>query len=227
MRKVMRLSLSLLIPVALAFLVSCGENMALVEETLYFDAGNAGWLSQDTMGVNFVMSDNNGITQSFTMDSEEHYFGKSWTSTLGITTHMTHTEYRYQAWHSSYGYSLSQSLRAGFEPYGDRLYVDLHGTTFAFDLKTATLSEVSCSAGRISLTMTDIGYEAWDEEILSTIELMESYATASTVYDSVLHFSLKDFEGERDDFDVTTIYLAKHAGLIRFELENGVVYERK
>ncbi len=207
--------------------VSCGEESALKEETIYFQEENKGWLTADSLGYNFVIIDNNGISQSFTMNRDNYEFSKSWGSFLGVNTDMTHTEYHYQAYTSNYGILYSLSLTAGFKPFGDELYVVLDRIGFAYDLKFQTISRLSTDIGIKSKLMTDEGYELQGEDIFSTVEFSDTYLTNQSSYDNVLHFQLKDFINNWDKFTVTDIYIAKNIGLIKYELNNGIVYERK
>jgi hypothetical protein len=208
-------------------LISCGEESALKEETIYFQKENKGWINNDSLGYNFVLIDNNGISQSFTMNRNNYEFSNSWGSFLGVNTDMTHTEYHYQAYTSNYGVSYSLSLTAGFKPFGDDLYIDLDRIGFAYDFKFQTISRLNTDFGIKSKLMTDEGYELQGEDIFSTAEILDSYSTNLHNYDTVLHFQLEDYKDNWDDFTVTDIYIAKNNGLIKYELNNGITYERK
>jgi hypothetical protein len=218
---------SLFAGLLIVFFNSCGENNALKEETIYFQEENKGWISDDSAGINFVMIDNNSLSQSFAMNDEVYEFSKSWGGFLGINTLMTHTEYHYKSYSSSFGDYYSVSLTAGHEPYGDDLYIDLTGMAFSYDLKFETVSRLYLDLHSKSMLMTDKGYEQQGEEIYSTVSLVDSFRTLYHQYDSVLIFELKDFESSVNDFTPVKIFYAKNTGLIRYDLKNGVYYERK
>lgn len=208
-------------------LFSCGEDSALKEETIYFQDENKGWITSDSLGFNFIIVDNNGISQSFTMNRDNYEFSKSWGSFLGVNTDMTNAEYHYQAYTSNYGITYSISLTAGFEPFGDDLFVELDGIGFAYDFKFNTISRLYTDFGIKSKLMTDKGYELQGEDIFSKVRFIDTYSTNLDTFENVLHFQLNDFTGNWDDFTVTNIYVAKNIGLIRYELNEGIIYERK
>lgn len=207
--------------------ISCGENSALKEETLYLKKENKGWLAADSLGYNFILVSNHGIAQSFVLSSENYEFNKSWGSFLGVNTDMTYSEYHYQAYSSNYGVSYSSSLTAGFKPFGDDFYVELDRVGFAYDFKFKTLSRITANFGYKSKLMTDKGYETQGEEIYSAVEILSTYSTQQNTYDTVLYFRLNDFKEQWNDFTVTDIYIAKNTGLIKYKLNSGVAFERE
>jgi len=227
MEKVMRLLNKLFFGLIAIVLFSCGEDSALKEETIYFQDKNKCWITKETTGYNFIMIDNNGISQSFTMNIDDYEFNKSWSSFLGVNTEMTHTEYHYQSYTSNYGTQFSLSLTAGFEPFGDDIYIDLSGIGFAYDFKFETISRIYTDFGYKTKSMTDTGYELQDEDIFSIVEILDNYSTNYYEYETVLQFRLKDFNDKWDNFTVTEIYIAKNIGLIKYVLNNGIIYERK
>lgn len=217
----------LLVFVFFVNLLSCGEDSALKEETIYFQDENKGWITSDSLGFNFIIVDNNGISQSFTMNRDNYEFSKSWGSFLGVNTDMTHAEYHYQAYTSNYGITYSISLTAGFEPFGDDLYIELDGIGFAYDFQFNTISRLYTDFGIKSKLMTDSGYELQGEDIYSTVNFYDTYLTTSDTFENVLHFQLNDFKDNWEDFTVTNIFIAKNIGLIKYELNKGITLERK
>ncbi len=206
---------------------SCGgEENALKKETFYFNEYHAGWITLDSIGDSFVMTDNNGISQSFTMTGNSYYLNKSWSSFLGVNTIMTYTEYQYQYYTSSFGISHSISLTAGRPPFGDDLYVTLNGVGFAYDFDFAIVSRLDTPFGYKSMLMTDKGYEVPDE-IQSKVEILDSLVTPYTRYDEVLHFTFNDFNESWTDKTVTEIFLAREEGLVKYILAGGISGERK
>jgi hypothetical protein len=217
----------LIFPLFLLFLVSCGEDHALKKEKYYFADEDREWLPADTLADVFLMRDNNGITLSLAKNSEDYYFNKSWSSFLGVNTHMSLTEYSYISYHSPFGQDLHISLTAGWPPYGDELYVSLNGIAFSWDFGYKTIHRLEAGDQYLSKLMTDDGYEE-QEKIWSTVEFLDTLRTSERVYHDVMHFTLLDFmnSGQINPFRVRHIYLAKNRGLIRYDLQNGMWYER-
>lgn len=217
----------LLLFVILVNILSCGENSTLKEKTIYCDDENKGWITSDSLGFNFIIVDNNGISQSFSMNVNNYEFTKSSTSFLGINTDMTFREHYYQSYYSNYDIKYSISLTAGFEPYRDNLSVDLDEIGFTYDFKFNTISILYTDLGIKSKLETDRGYELEGEDIFSTVNIYDTYSTSSDTYEDVLHFQLNDFRDNWGDFTLTDIFIAKNIGLIKYELNNGVTFERK
>ena len=204
---------------------ACGKESALKKETLYFQPENMGWITPDTIRSHFVVVDDKGISSSFTMQQNSHEFNTSWATILGITTNLTNREYHYQTYGSTYGIPFSLSLSAGFKPFGDELYIELARVGFSYDLKFETITRVNTDFGNKSKNMTNNAYEP-GHGMLSNAEILNSFSTSYHDYDTVLFFQLLDFEDKWDDFTVVKIYVAKEIGLVKFELNNGLSFER-
>jgi hypothetical protein len=204
---------------------ACGKESALKKETLDFQPESKGWITNDTIRSHFVVVDDNGISSSFTMQQNSHYFITSTSSILGITTNLTTREYHFQGYGSTYGIPFSLSLSAGFKPFGDELYIDLARVGFAYDLKFETITRVNTDFGNKSKNMSNNAYEPGDG-MLSTVEILSSFSTSYHDYETVLYFQLLDFEDKWDDFTVVKIYVAKGIGLVKYELNNGLSFER-
>lgn len=207
--------------VLLLLLAGCGENHGLKEETFLFDEENKGWIVNDPGSFRFMMQDDNGISYAFSLKDSSYYFGKSWGSFLGITTHISYREYHYQNFFSNYGLSFHLSLTAGFPPYGDVLYIDLGDIAFAYDFNFETISRINVYNSNKSLIMTDEGYEV-DEEILSSVEILNNLEVGGRVYTGVLHFKLEDFTGELYRHSVREIFIARERGLLKYVLNSGL-----
>lgn len=220
----------ILLFIAAAILLSAcgGEGGGLKTESYYFNEQNEGWLSNDTLDDTFVMIDNYGISQSFSMNSNNYYFNKSWGSIMGITTHTSLTEYHYQSYRSSFRLNFSLSLTAGIPPFGDNIYANLMEVGFAYDFEFETVPRLDTPFGHKSLLMTSEGYEiSEDGEIFSAVEILDSLSTAYASYDQVLHFTFHDFKDFWTDYTVSEIYLAREVGLVKYVLANGDSGERK
>jgi hypothetical protein len=227
MAKAIRLINRIIMILPFLFLASCGEEHALKEETLSFAAENKDWLVSDTVGDHFIMIDNNGISQSFAMNTNQHEFSKSWGSFLGINTHMTYTEYQYQSFSSSYGIGYSLSLTAGFEPFGDDVFIKLGEIGFDYDLKIGTVARIDSPYGYLSKIKTDEGFGDEEEKINSTAEILDSVVFNGIKYANVLYFTFNDYPEYWDKLTVKEIYVAQKSGLIRYILNGGVTYDRK
>jgi len=217
-----RLITILIITVLIA---SCGENHALKEETFKFDEENKGWVNIGPARLSFMMRDSNNISYGFSQVNSDYYFGKSWSSFLGITTHISLTEYNYQKFISNYGIEFSLSLTAGFPPFGDALYVEMDDIGFSYDLAYETISRVNVFSLGKSLIMTDEGYEA-DEEIISAAQVLDNLEVGGTVYQKVLFFRLEDFTEELYRYSVREIYIARDVGLVKYVLNSGLEITR-
>ena len=205
----------------LLFFVGCVK-----EETINFDSENKDWITSYKIGDNFIMKDNNDISHSFSMTDNSHYFNESEGGYFFITTHKENTEYHYQNFTSNYGIQFSLSLTAGFEPFGDEIYIKLDNIGFAFDFKHQTISRIDSPFGYLSKTMTDKGYEN-NVTINSTVEIIDSYIVNDIQYSEVLHFAFKDYIEKWEPYTVTEIFITKKYGLIKYILNNDLIFERK
>ncbi len=216
----------LLLLFALFLLVSCGEDSPLAcEETYYVSNDNKVWLTNDSIGDSFVMTDQNGISQSFTMQSNYTDFDKSWGGYFFITTHRSYREQYYQDYGSTYDTGFSLSLSALWDSYGDEISVQVGRTYFTYNFNYQKMSRLGCGDSYMSMTMTDQGYEE-ENETYSTLSLLDSLRVGNILYREVLHFTCLDLAEEWEDYTVKEIYLAKHYGLIKYALQNGLVYSR-
>ena len=212
----------------LPFLVlcSCGEENALKEETIYISKENKDWLTKDEVGSSFIMIDNNKISQGFLMSENSSYFSPSTTSYFWVNTKVIKTE-SYTQWYSSnYGQRFSYILTAGYTPFGDNLCVSINDILFAYDLKFKTIERINYDLNYKSKIMTDKGYEE-DVKIYSTVELLDTLTVNGCLYSGILHFKFEDFRDKWTQFTIRELYLAKHYGLIRYSLVNGITYERQ
>ncbi len=208
----------------LAFLwTSCGENHALKEVTYSFDKQNIDWLESDT---DFVMQiDSSGMSQDFMLWNSNYEMSKSWSTTFGITTQISYTENQYLNFYSSFNNHLSVSLTAGHPPYGDDLFVKFNDVDFRYDTKFQIVTSVFFGMNSKSKSMTDDTYSDKDE-ILSTIEILDTCTVSGKTYHEVLHFKLLDFEEDMKDLTPSEILIAKNSGLIQVKYHNGMTLNR-
>jgi len=225
MRGIQSMNKALIILVIL-MLTSCGEDWALKEETLNLADENRAWITPDKYGNSFVLMDNNKISQGFSMYQNSSDFSPSTSSYFGIRTRITKTESFTQAWSSNFGQSIMLILTAGFEPFGDRFSISLNELNFMYDFKFETIGHIYFNSASKSKTMTDIGYVETDT-IFSMVDLQDTLTVHGVKYSGILHFRLDDFKDQWTDFSINEIYPAKNVGLIKYSLNNGIVYERK
>lgn len=209
----------------MAILCSCGDDWAFKEETLHIATENRDWITADQYGTSFIMVDNNKISQGFIMNHNSTDFSPSTTSYFGIRTRITKTESFTQSWTSNFGQGFMTILTAGFEPFGDRLSVSINEINFMYDFTFQTIGHIYFNSSYKSKTMTDTGYEE-NETIYSTVQILDSLTVNGIRYIGVLHFIFEDFPDLWTDFTVKEVYLAKHIGLIKYSLNDGVTYER-
>ena len=207
---------------ALILLTACVK-----ERTNYFSPENKDWITPYKIGDSFVMKDNNNISHSFTLQSNNYYFTESAGGILFFTTRRANTEYHFQEFTSNYSAKFSLSLTAAFynDDEGDEIYIDLNDICFAYDLKNKTISRIYTPFGNLSNST----YEELDDNTLikSTAEILDSYVVGNSNYSEVLHFEFKDFTEQWKDFTVKEIFVAKKYGLIKYVLNNNITFERE
>ena len=210
-------------------LTSCGGEgeHPLKEEYYYLQDTNKQWLAPDSVGGVFIMTDSNGISQSFEMNENSTELGKSWTTVMGINTRTTYTEEFIQSFNSSYGLRLGISMRANSSPHGDDIIITLGEVGFRYDFDFEIVHDLDTPFGYKNMLTTDKGYEVHDDgEILSTVVFLDSLLTQNETYTDVLHFIFRDFENLWTDFTVTEIYIARGIGLVKYTLAEGISAER-
>ncbi len=194
------------------------------EETNNLSSESKAWITKYKIGDNFIIKDGNGISHSFSMISSSSYFLESESSYFFIKTNIINSEYHHQDFSSNNGTEFSLSVTAGFDTFGDELYVELNGIGFAYDLKYNTLTRISSPYGYLSRSMTDDTYED-DDNIKSTIEMLDYYTVNNVKYSKVLHFVFKDYAKKTNDYSVKDIFVAQKYGLIKYILNNNLILE--
>jgi hypothetical protein len=207
----------------LLVLVSCiGESRNV---TIDLSEESLEWLSEEETGESFYMQDNNGISQSFLYNTLTASYSYSSSSFLGIRTKSTRRQNIYQEWSSSYGRYFSLMLTADFEPFGDNLTVTLNDMSFNYDLGKEEVTRISTPFGSLSKLITSTGYEEPDV-ILSQVTIHDFLLVGTRTYGNVMHFRLNDFSEKLTPLAITDIWIARHVGLVKFSLSNGLVYTR-
>lgn len=201
-------------------LVSC-----IKEATFTCNPENKEWLVAYELGYNFVMKDNNDITNSYALTDNSNYYLESEGGHLFIKTHREKTEYYYQNFSASYGLHFDLSLTAGRKPFGDELRIELGDINFTYDCRHKVISHIYTPFGILSKMMTENGYE-YGDTIHSTVEILDSYTVNNIEYSGVLHFTCKDFSESWEPFTVKELFIAKKIGLIKYTLNNHITYQR-
>jgi len=209
-------------------LSSCGENSKVAKkEIFYVDEVNKKWLSTDIVGQSFTMKNDDGINNSFVKQTDNHEFGKGWSSFIGITTKITETEEYYQNYSNSmnYQFGYSTSLSSSWPPFGNVFSFTIDNNSISYDFKHKIVFDVNYQSEYKSLIMGEDGYEEDNVTIYSTVEFIENYSIAAKTFEEVMHITFKDFI-KHNDFAVSEIFFAPKIGLIKFKLNNGLKYNR-
>lgn len=210
----------------LFLIFACKEDTALTHKTYYIEESTKEWYINDSISANFVMIDSKGLQSSYTMNSNYTDFSPGKTTIMGIPTKATKTEQKYQSFNSTYNLSFSISVYPHTDNFGDELQIYLGEYSFGYDLLQQRVTNVWNPYGNASLMMTSDGYKIQNHEIKSTIEFLDEYTVQGKTYESVLHFTSKDFIDKFTDFSITDIYYTKQFGLIKFVYKNGIINER-
>ncbi len=219
MRYTQSLSKIFLLLLTLSFQSCTKETIINLDEETYE------WQTDDPPKSTFVMVDNNGISQVFTLKSNHRDYIISTSSSLGSTT-ITKEENIYQQYLSDFGNEFEIFLRTGIENYGDDIYFECAKIGFAYDPKYKTLIRVNTYFGNLGQPFNTNG-GGYLNGLLSHAEILNHYSTRYHEYDQVMYFNLKDLKEKWDNKTVVKIYIAKKIGLIKYELNNGIYYERK
>ncbi|MBE0662643.1 MAG: hypothetical protein IH597_09260 [Bacteroidales bacterium] len=219
MKNTIALLINTFILVALmASLAACN----LPKEKVYkIEDGNKGWLYDGDVGSGIIMADNNGISESFLLYSSDHEFSEGASGYFFVTTEVSKRESFHQAFSSTYSHRFSLSLSANYPPFGDELYVNLDGITFAYDLKYNEISRLDTPFGYKSKTMTDEGYSGYII-IESTVEMLNHLELNGFTYDEVLKFTINDFPENWTNFTIREIFIAREHGLVKYVMNNGI-----
>ncbi|MFB6318863.1 hypothetical protein [Saccharicrinis sp. FJH54] len=213
-----------IIELLLVFLsfISCTENAALKKDIYNVNSENSEWINFYELQRDFSMIDNNAISSRFGLSDQYHEYDKSWTTVIGINTHMSYREEYYESYTSTYGLHYSLSLGASFDPNGDCLDCRLGEVRFKYDLEKNIVCNVDYDNKYKALQSTSDGYNIQDDSIYSTVEFIDSFMVNQVTYHNVLHFTLRDFTEVWKDLTINEIYLVKKTGLIQYTYTNGI-----
>jgi hypothetical protein len=210
----------------LLLLTSCGDH-PLNEQTLYVADEAKQWLTDASVGDGFLMVDSYGITDGFNKKSSNSGFLEGSSYFAGIHTNRTFREYYDEEYSSTYGKNLRIGLEANYTPFGDEISVDLGGTHFLYSFKFGFLVRVSIDNHMNYIWLTMGENEYYDTHLISsTATFIDSIIVNGNTYKDVMHYRLADFLPQQKPFTVTEIFIAKHYGLLKYVLNNGIVFQR-
>ena len=202
-------------------LTSCCSS---TEDTILLNEETLEWKTDDPPKSNFTMIDNNGISQIFTFKSNRQYFIKS-TSSSFCSESILNEEHVYQKYVSDFGNQFQISLTTAFDNTGDDIYIVCAKTGFGYDSKNKVLNRINTPFGNYGQSFNPDG--TYRKVLSSTVKILGNYSTSYHDYEQVMCFELKDYKNKWTNNLVTKIYVAKRIGLIKYELNNGIYYERK
>ncbi len=195
------------------------------EEVISFSPENRDWMVDNSVGSNFVLMDDNGISHELFLTEDSYYFLEGSGGFLFFTTHRYSREYHYKVFSSTYAMHFSVSLTAGSEPFGDELFIEALNTGFAFDLKQNKVTRVEHVYDYLWLGSDDEQYSD-NVTIHSVVTILESYTVNGAEYSDVLHFTLNDFSENWEDYTVKELFFAKRYGLVKLVFNNGLTFSR-
>ena len=124
----------------------------------------------------------------------------------------------------TYGADYSISIRAAtWEPYGDELRIEVNDVVFRYDLLLEMVTGLDTPFYYENYIETSEGYE-YDEEIVSTCVVIDSYKIGEQTFEDVLQFTLLDQPDKWGPHIPVNIYISKGVGLIMYTLNNGIEY---
>jgi len=209
----------------LFFLITSNSCLKTYESTSYLDNDTREWATEDKYGDYFVMVDNNSISQTFTCKSNHHDTSLISTSRSILKNEIYYEERIYQTFTSNFGIEFEIYLQPAFDTNGDDIYFEISRIGFGYDQKFNILNRVNTYFGNIGQRFDSNGN--YINVLKSSAIILDKFSTKYHDYDDVMYFQLNDLTNKWDKLTVVKIYCAKKVGLIRYELNNGVIYERK
>lgn len=204
-----------LILIALAFLMaSCVKT-----KTYRVNDANRDWFA-DTTNINFMMQDENGVTQSFRLDAAHSYMTETGATILFvIPTDKGEHEHIGQSGSNSYGSvrfsaSLSAYKRDDEHDGTDEFRLYFNEATYDMRIDGNLFYPRGC-------------YEDGNSsEMEYTAEYLDKYYVHDVEYQGVMHLKLIDLAYPRSTNFPTEIYYAKHYGFIQFTFDDKVTLYR-
>jgi len=184
------------------------------------------WFSNS--GFNWYFSSENGISREFINRENAHYFLGGSSAFAGVTFHKSQREYFYQNFSSNYGDKLSISIDLLFQDgyWGEHLTFYLNDLNFTYDFMFDEIINLESIGHYESLRITSAGIES-DALFQSKFEVLENVRVNEVTYPKIFHFQLADFKELWTDYTITHVYYAQKTGLLKYGLNNGLIFVRK
>lgn len=204
-----------------ALLVSCmGDS-----RTYNLSEEGVVWFSKDTTGAEFMLRDDNQMTQSYRCTMVTAFYDVSSSSFLVFRTKTTRRHVLYSEWTSGYGNLFSIMLTAGTETTGDVLTVTLNDYVFMYDIGHEEIFSVSTPHGSLHSTLVNGRYTGGDK-IVSEAVVIPYIQIGAIGYSNVMHISFRDLQAKWTDYTITDIYIAAGIGLVQVTYKSGLVVRR-
>ncbi|HOO83271.1 MAG TPA: hypothetical protein PLS94_01795 [Prolixibacteraceae bacterium] len=218
--------------ILLIFLVvlfsSCAEDQALKKVNYHLSDTISQWLVSDSVFMRFEMTDNNGINREYFMHANEHDETLGSSYFMGIKTQVSFTEYYFQRFRSNYSDEFSISLYPSYndDVYGEQIHFSLNDLSFHYDNHLNIITNIYMGSHYLNLRITSEGVED-DSLISSSLCFPGSFSINGKEYSKLFHFKLNDLKEYWDDYTITDIYYAQGVGLLRYDMNNGLIFTRK
>ena len=207
-------------------LFGCNSYDDMITDWYYTSDELEKWIP-DSTELNFIMHDQNGISRDYLNWWNNHNFSGGSSSFAGVTYHKSQREYYYQSFRSNYFDEYSISIDPAFNDdyWGEQIRFEINNVGFQYDFMFEEILDLDVNDHRESLQVSSEGIES-DSLFKSTFELLDSYRVGNTTYGKTFHFELLDMQQYWDEFTIIEIYYAQNTGLLRYEMKNGLVFER-
>lgn len=208
-------------------LISCREDQALRKTTYHLSDTIQNWVT-DTSLLRFDMIDSNGITREFMIGRKEHDYSMGTSYFMGIKTDVIYREYIHQSFFSNYADGFSFYLYPAFPNVieGERIHFHFNELGFHCDFKLKIITDIYLGSQHKEIFISSEQIES-DTLLLSTFEYVDSLIINDMVYTNLFHFQLNDLTEHWTDFTITDIFYAQKTGLIRYRMNNGLVFDRQ
>ena len=223
-----RIKCSLLLVFLVVLFSSCDEDQALKKVNYHLSDTISQWLVSDSVFMRFEMFDNNGISREYFMHANEHDETLGSSYFMGIKTQVSFTEYYFQRFWSNYSDEFSISLYPSYndDVYGEQIHFSMNNLSFHYDNKLNLVTNIHLGSHYLNLRITSEGVED-DSLILSSLSFPGLITINGQKYSNLFHFKLDDLQEYWDDYTITDIYYAHGVGLLRYDMNNGLIFTRK
>jgi hypothetical protein len=217
------------LPILLLFFLatSCREDEALTKKILRINDEHKDWIVNDSTLLKFSVSDQNAITRQFKGSKTENEFTYGSSYIMGIKTQVTHREYYYQSFQSNYADNYSIYLYPGYNDNTNcgQIHFSFNHILFHYDFEFSQITQIEVNSNYISSIITTKGVES-GSKILSTVEIIDSFAFNNHSYNKVIHFVLNDLNEHWNENTITEFFYAQKKGLLTYTMNNGLVFKR-